>query len=149
MNISELEQLVTLVQNANIHELTLRQDGARVTIRKSPPVPVTYVGETGAELAEETEAGNASQLGSDAEDLPETDGMVPVTSPLVGTFRPAKTAVALGAAVTSGQVIGIIEAMKLPNDVTAPCAGKVVELFVENGQFVEYGQELFAIEPRN
>lgn len=146
MNISELEQLVTLVQSANIHELTLRQAGARVTIRKSPPVPEVYAGEADAETAG-VEDGYASQSGSDAEDLPETDGMVPVTSPLVGTFRPAQKAVALGASVASGQVIGIIEAMKLPNDVTAPCAGKVVEVFVENGQFVEYGQELFAIEP--
>lgn len=149
MNISELEQLVTLVQSANIHELTLRQDGARVTIRKSPPVPPVYAEEADAETDGATEADNTSQVGSDAEDLPETDGMVPVTSPLVGTFRPAKKAVALGASVESGQVIGIIEAMKLPNDVTAPCAGKVVEVFVENGQFVEYGQELFAIEAGN
>ncbi len=149
MNVSELEQLVTLVQGANIRELTLRHNGARVTIRKSPTVS-----EIGAEEGEsasegELEADSNTQTGKTESDLPEVDGTVPVTSPLVGTFKPAKNPVALGALVESGQVIGIIEAMKLPNEVTAPCAGKVVEVFVEEGQFVEYGQELFALEPQN
>ncbi len=148
MNVSELEQLVLLVQGANIHELTLRHNGARVTIRKAPngsePAENTTPG------GDEVEAGDASANGNGAGgELPETDGTVSVTSPLVGTFRTAKLPVELGALVKAGQVIGIIEAMKLPNDVTATCAGKVVEVFVEAGQFVEYGQPLFALEPEN
>lgn len=149
MNVSELEQLVTLVQGANIRELTLRHNGARVTIRKSPAVYEHGIEESVSETAEERDAASGAQDGKQEEDLPEADGTVPVTSPLVGTFKPAKNPVGLGALVESGQVIAIIEAMKLLNEVTAPCAGKVVEVFVEEGQFVEYGQELFALEPEN
>ena len=149
MNVSELEQLVTLVQGANIRELTLRHNGARVTIRKSPPVSEHGAEEGEAASEGDPEADSNPQSGNIELDLLEADGTVPVTSPLVGTFKPAKKPVALGALVESGQVIGIIEAMKLPNEVTAPCAGKVVEVFVEEGQFVEYGQELFALEPAN
>ena len=147
MNLTELEQLVTLVQGANIRELTLRQDGARVTIRKSPSVSEQSALDAEPGMGAELEGAEFAPGGNAEDDLPETDGMVPVTSPLVGTFKPAKKPVELGALVELGQVIGIIEAMKLPNEVTAPCAGKVVEVFVEAGQFVEYGQELFALEP--
>lgn len=148
MNVSELEQLVLLVQGANIHELTLRHNGARVTIRKAPNGSESVENSIPAEGELEAGETGANGIGTGGE-LPETDGTVSVTSPLVGTFRMAKQPVELGALVTAGQVIGIIEAMKLPNDVTATCAGKVVEVFVEAGQFVEYGQPLFALEPEN
>ena len=147
MNIPELERLVELVQGANIAELTLRHNGARVTIRKSPPAPISSSGE------ELTLTGNGDtaepdfHLDMESEDAPIEDDVFMVKSPLVGTFRHAKSPIVLGAIVKEGQVLGIIEAMKLPNEVTAPQAGKVVEALVEEGQFVEYGQDLYAIQP--
>ena len=147
MNISELEQLVQMVQGANISELTLRHNGARVTIRKSPSVPVLE--ESGALTL--TQEGDLLEsdfvLDMASGDAPEEENVVSVKSPLVGTFRHAKSPVVLGARVQAGQVLGIIEAMKLPNEVVAAGAGKVVEVLVEEGQFVEYGQELYAIQP--
>ena len=155
MNLPELEQLVQLVQGANISELTLKHNGARVTIRKKAPVlapsqsqelTLTREGELvvddfygGFHLDMEAPAGGAQE---DAE-----ENIIAVRSPLVGTFRHAKQPVVLGAVVKAGQVLGIIEAMKLPNEVPAPAAGKVVEVLVEEGQFVEYGQELYALQP--
>jgi acetyl-CoA carboxylase biotin carboxyl carrier protein len=77
---------------------------------------------------------------------------VKVTSPIVGTFyrssSPDKPAyVEVGDVVKKGQVLCIIEAMKLMNEIESEAAGKVVQALVENGQPVEYGQALFVIEP--
>ncbi len=73
-------------------------------------------------------------------------------SPIVGTFysSPSPNAppfVKVGDAVQIGQVLCIIEAMKLMNELEAEVAGEIVRVYVENGQPVEYGQSLFAIEP--
>ena len=75
-----------------------------------------------------------------------------VKSPIVGTFyrssEPgAKPFVEVGQAVRKGQVVCIIEAMKLMNEINADCDGEVVKVYVENGQAVQYAERLFAIKP--
>src|SRR5208283_401345 len=81
-----------------------------------------------------------------------TEGLVIIKSPIVGTFysSPSPNApafVKVGDTVQVGQVICIIEAMKLMNELEAEQAGQIVRTYVENGQPVEYGQSLFALEP--
>ena len=73
-----------------------------------------------------------------------------VTAPLVGTFYAAPAEdeepfVKVGERVEKGQIVAIIEAMKLMNEIESDFAGTVTEVFVENGQSVEYGQPLFAV----
>ncbi|HET9329668.1 MAG TPA: acetyl-CoA carboxylase biotin carboxyl carrier protein [Steroidobacteraceae bacterium] len=75
-----------------------------------------------------------------------------VKSPIVGTFyRSAEPGAAafvdIGTVVKKGQVLCIIEAMKLMNEINAECDGEVVKCYVENGQAVQYGERLFAIKP--
>jgi acetyl-CoA carboxylase biotin carboxyl carrier protein len=75
-----------------------------------------------------------------------------VKSPIVGTFyrasEPGAPAfVEAGQAVRKGQVLCIIEAMKLMNEINAECDGELVKVYVENGQAVQYGERLFAIRP--
>ena len=75
-----------------------------------------------------------------------------VKSPIVGTFYRApepgaKPFAEVGDAVRKGQVLCIIEAMKLMNEINAECDGEVVKCYVENGQAVQYGERLFAIKP--
>ena len=75
-----------------------------------------------------------------------------VKSPIVGTFfrapEPgAKAFAEIGDSVRKGQVLCIIEAMKLMNEINAECDGEVVKCYVENGQAVQYGERLFAIKP--
>jgi acetyl-CoA carboxylase biotin carboxyl carrier protein len=75
-----------------------------------------------------------------------------VKSPIVGTFyRSAepgsKPFVEIGESVTKGQVLCIIEAMKLMNEINAECDGEIVKAYVENGHTVQYGERLFAIRP--
>jgi acetyl-CoA carboxylase biotin carboxyl carrier protein len=75
-----------------------------------------------------------------------------VKSPIVGTFyrssEPgAKPFAEVGQAVKKGQVLCIIEAMKLMNEINAECEGEIIKVYVENGQAVQYGERLFAIKP--
>ena len=84
---------------------------------------------------------------------PAPAGLVPLEAPMVGTFyrAPAPDAdpfVREGDLVDEGQVLCIIEAMKLMNEIEAKVAGRVAKVLVDNGQPVEYGQSLFLIEPR-
>ena len=93
-------------------------------------------------------AGKSAAAKHQAEEKP---GQI-VTSPFVGTFyrTPAPEQppfVELGTSVRKGQVLCIVEAMKLMNEIEAEVAGKIAEIFVESGQTVEFGQPLFRIEP--
>ena len=72
---------------------------------------------------------------------------VTVLSSVVGFFRHAAKPVGEGATVRSGQTVAIIESLRVPNEVPAPVAGRVLELLVEDGQGVEFHQPLFIIEP--
>ncbi len=157
MDLSELERLVEIVKNANIRDLTLRQGDARITIRKAvspePSSPSTALVVRSGEFSErvylqgEAEAAFAGDGVEDAWDTMESHRTLWVTAPLVGVFHPVKPMVGLGARVTAGQVIGVIEAMKIINEVTAPVAGVVIDVQAEDGLPVEYGHPLFEIQP--
>jgi acetyl-CoA carboxylase biotin carboxyl carrier protein len=95
----------------------------------------------------------ASSAAQAAEALADEDKLHIVKSPIVGTFyessSPGAAAfVKIGDEVESGQVLCIVEAMKLMNEIESDAAGEVVKRFVTNGQPVEYGQDLFALRPR-
>jgi acetyl-CoA carboxylase biotin carboxyl carrier protein len=72
---------------------------------------------------------------------------VTVTSTAVGLFRASRPALKIGDSVVIGQVVGVVESMKIPNEILAPINGRIVELQVEDNQGVEYGQPLLTIEP--
>ena len=155
VDISELERLAELVQNANIRDLTLKQGGARLTIRKRVASSQYDYDASGAEASRTEYGGTESGIAYDIENVDvETSFLVPeaveaewITAPLVGVFRHSKMAVGLGSPVTPGQVVGVIEAMKLINEVTADQSGVITEVLVEDGMAVEYGQPLFAFKP--
>jgi acetyl-CoA carboxylase biotin carboxyl carrier protein len=93
-------------------------------------------------------SGNAAVLEPASDDV----DLAIVKSPIVGTFyRAAEPGappfVDTGQTVRKGQVLCIIEAMKLMNEINAECDGEVVKVYVENGQAVQYGERLFAIKP--
>ena len=134
MDFDEVDQILELMQRHGLVEFELERDGERVRIRKPDP------------------AGSPSRpappqvLAPGPADL----GLVVVEAPILGTFYRASAPeaapfVALGDVVKTGDVLCIIEAMKLMNDITSECDGEVVEIFVESGQPVQYGDRLFAI----
>ena len=94
----------------------------------------------------------ASSVAAPAAESARAAGLVPVEAPMVGTFYRASSPgaepyVREGDPVKEGQILCIIEAMKLMNEIEAKVAGHVVKIFPENGQPVEYGQPLFLIDP--
>lgn len=158
MDISELERLAEMVQRANIRELTLREGKSRITIRKN----AVQESQTGGALVvssgempyftETAENGVALDFTDsdeyDAYEEADTDDVEEalwIMSPIVGIFRHVKPLIGLGARVTAGQVIGLVQTMDVVTDVKAEAEGVVVDVLIEDGMPVEYGQSLFEI----
>jgi len=132
LDLEELRRLCELMREEGLTELTVEEEGRRVTLRRAPV----------------REAAPASQ-----EAEPKVEEAELVRSPVVGTFwrRPAPGEapfVEVGDEVQPGQVLCIVEAMKVMNEVRADRAGVIEEILVEEGQPVEYGQPLFRLRPR-
>ena len=153
----EFENLLTLIKTVSDSELTdfdYEENGTRIRLKKkketvvvsgvSSDVPVMGLNEI--QTAENAAVVNTTNV---QDDNSEPEGMI-VKSPLVGTFytAPAEDAapfVSVGDLVKKDQTLAIVEAMKLMNEIESEFEGKVAEIYVENGQAVEYGQPLFRI----
>lgn len=158
----EIEKLLDFMAQRGVEEFELEKPGRRIRIRREantgsnqnrsrtgaraehPAIPVSPLGSSGAET--ELDVGETS--GETAVE----DDLTIVKSPIVGTFyeAPAPGAppfVQVGTQIQLGQVLCIIEAMKLMNEIEAEVAGEIAKIFVQNGQPVEYGEPLFAIRP--
>ncbi len=144
MRISAIKRLIKLVEDSNISELEVGRFGTRVRISKnggSGGGRVGYIADKPVPHEEaRTPAGEREE------------GLVAIVAPMVGTlFRaPAPGApsyVEVGDYVKKGQVLCIIEAMKLMNEIESEHEGRIVEILVKNEQPVGYGEELFLIKP--
>jgi len=150
LNINELKELLELILEKGITEFELEEKGVRLKIKKGLD-PSIRVGpaEAAAKPATALPASTAAETNSPV-DVTVEDGVTLVRSPMVGTFyrSPEPSAppfVSEGDRVKTGQVLCIIEAMKLMNEIESEEAGEIVRVFVENGQPVQYGDELFAL----
>lgn len=160
-NLKEIEKLIDLLIAREITEFEMERDGLRIRIHRgrgskglteavepylepmpegppAPPRPPSGPAESRAA------AGEASSES--------TEGLHIIKSPIVGTFYSAASPnappfVKPGDVVEVGQVLCIIEAMKLMNEIESEATGEIVRVYVENGQPVEYGESLFAIKP--
>jgi len=142
--LAELRQLIRLVQRTGIGELEVSSGGRTVRIS-------AHGSATGA-VANPQMAGPPAPAAAVATKAPEADHLKAITSPMVGTFyrAPAPDAdpyVENGASVEVGQTVCIIEAMKLMNEIESEVKGRIVRILVENAQPVEFGQDLFLVEP--
>ena len=153
----EFENLLTLIKTVSDSELTdfdYEENGTRIRLKKKKETVVvsgvsSNVPVMGLENMQTVENAAAVNTANTQTDNGEPEGMV-VKSPLVGTFyaAPAEDAdpfVSVGDQVKKGQTLAIVEAMKLMNEIESEFDGKVAEIYVENGQAVEYGQPLFRI----
>ena len=136
-----IREMVRIVQESNIGELTIEEDGMRVSVRATPDTPAAV---SQAPLAI-PEPGAAATLRP-------SNSYVAIESPMVGTFYRAPEPesppfVEVGDIVASGQTLCILEAMKLMNEVKADLEAIVRAIHVDNGQPVEFGQVLFDLEP--
>ena len=133
MNTEELRDFLGAIQHTDIEELRMESGGNKLFFRKSDVTPVIVAK-------------------PEAKPLPAEKKLIPYKSPMVGTFYHSESTdhppfVIDGNHIVPGQKIGIIEAMKIIKDVASNVKGKIVKVCVKNGQSVEYGQELFLIDP--
>lgn len=153
----EFENLLTLIKTVSDSELTdfdYEENGTRIRLKKKKETVVvsgasSNVPVMGLENIQTVENAAAVNTANTQADNSEPEGML-IKSPLVGTFyvAPAEDAdpfVSVGDQVKKGQTLAIVEAMKLMNEIESDFDGKVAEIYVENGQAVEYGQPLFRI----
>jgi acetyl-CoA carboxylase biotin carboxyl carrier protein len=149
MNIDEIRELLVLFNESGVGELEIEREGVRIRIRKAGQVPEIAVSPQSVPPQEASPAPAAA-----APETPAADsGQILVKSPIVGTYYDAASPgaapfVNVGDAVEPGQVLCIIESMKLMNEIEAETAGIVAAKLVENGRPVEYGEALFSIRPR-
>ena len=146
MDVSELRELIRIFEQAAITELDYETKGIRVRLKKEQNRPATPDMPLQGESPPVTDKAPAAQEQAGSSERP----VIP--APMVGVFYrgPAPDArpfVELGDVVEEGQTVCIIEAMKLMNEVRSSLAGKLVEVLVENGEPVEFGQPLFVLEP--
>jgi acetyl-CoA carboxylase biotin carboxyl carrier protein len=148
MRIKGIKKLIELVEKSKISELEVSRFGTRVRIQKDSNTskPVT-TGTVSAHIRSETSSDHEVTS-------PKIDkgNFVPIKSPMVGTFylAPAPDAppyVEVNDIVKPGQIVCIVEAMKLMNEIESEVSGKIMEILVKNETPVEYGEILFHIEP--
>jgi acetyl-CoA carboxylase biotin carboxyl carrier protein len=168
LDLNHLRQLLDLVKEHDLSEFEIEHEGLRVRVRKNiggaqmvvaAPAPAAPVGLAAAgaapALALPAQAGAGAPVDQGASDAA-ADAEIElaiVKSPIVGTFyrssEPgAASFVEVGATVKKGDVLCIIEAMKLMNEIDSEYDGEVANIYVENGQPVQYGERLFAIRTR-
>jgi oxaloacetate decarboxylase alpha subunit len=136
-----VKDILTLIETSDVDEVVIEEGDLKVSVRKTPSIDATSA----------VQASEAAPAATAAAATAADNGYHVVRSPMVGTFymSPTPTAepfVAVGDAVTAGQTLCILEAMKLMNELGCDVDGVVREILAENGSAVEYGQELFAIE---
>ena len=140
-----IEEMLQLMENRGLVELEIEQQGLRIRLKKASPGQ-------GPQLVEYV-AGIPQAAAHPAATKPSAEGRrIVIKSPMVGTFyrAPAPDAppfVEVGQDIEPGQVVCIVEAMKLMNEIKAEVAGRVIEILVQNGDPVEFGQPLFSVEP--
>ena len=156
MDLRKLKTLIDLVAESSISELEITEAEGRVRIVKAPPpsaqpAPVAQVVQIPANQPAAAAQAPAAAAPAQQAAAPAPSRGTTVKSPMVGTLYRAPTPeadpfVTVGSTVKVGDTLCIIEAMKLMNEIESEFAGTVVEILVENGQPIEYGQPLFVIE---
>jgi acetyl-CoA carboxylase biotin carboxyl carrier protein len=147
--LADIRALAKLVSQFDLTELELERDGERIRLRRelvgSRPASTAMYAPPTVEFAPPTPALSVSPAAD--------DGSVVITSPFVGTFYRAPSPesapfVEVGQQVQKGQVLCIVEAMKLMNEIEAETSCKIVEILVKNAEPVEFGQALFKVLPQ-
>jgi acetyl-CoA carboxylase biotin carboxyl carrier protein len=159
MNFDEIKQILDMMREHELSEFELERDDFKLRLRKNSAG--TWNGASAGpngQFAAPVAPATAPAASAGQETPPvlapadEALDLAVLKSPIVGTFYRAsepgaKPFAEVGDNVRKGQVLCIIEAMKLMNEINAECDGEVVKVYVENGQAVQYGERLFALKP--
>jgi acetyl-CoA carboxylase biotin carboxyl carrier protein len=154
----EICELIRLVGSSGVSMVEVEHAGSRVRIdgaaavAAAAPTPAPAAGSASVPASASASAAPAAAAGEGAPASADEAGLHTVTSPIVGTFYrapnpDAEPYIKVGGAVERGQVLCIVEAMKLMNEIECDVRGTVVKVLPENAQPVEYGEPLFLIRP--
>ncbi|OEF95515.1 acetyl-CoA carboxylase, biotin carboxyl carrier protein [Vulcanibacillus modesticaldus] len=162
--IHELREIIRLIDKSNIHTFELEHEGSKITLKKQSPEKIlttvspqpvqptfsqehaTAIAQTEADIQQQHEQ-NSKPNKSEVENK----NFHQIKSPMVGTFYKAPSPdsdpfVRVGDKINENTVVCIVEAMKLFNEIEAEVKGEIMEVLVEDGQLVEYGQPLFLVK---
>jgi len=157
MDLDEIKKILDLMREHELTEFELEREGVKLRLRKdvaprweshAPATPAAGFAAPASTVPPTFGEAAPEPLTAASEDV----DLAIIKSPIVGTFYrsqepDAKPFADVGQMVKAGQVLCIIEAMKLMNEINAECDGEVVKVYVENGRAVHYGERLFAIRP--
>jgi acetyl-CoA carboxylase biotin carboxyl carrier protein len=159
MDFKQIQELIKMINKSNIGEVTIEEDGKKVTIKqKKDPSPIFTGGATMASapmMAAPASAPVALPAATPAPTKaaePVASNLITIKSPMIGTFyrrsSPDKPLfVEVGTEIAVGKVLCIIEAMKLFNEIESEVKGTIVKVLVEDNSPVEYDQPLYLVEP--
>jgi acetyl-CoA carboxylase biotin carboxyl carrier protein len=161
MTLDEIKRLIAFIREQNLTEFELEHDGVKLRVKSGAATPASGSLLPAMQMVSAPPGPSAVPAGA-AAPLPTTPGatmpeegteLAIVKSPIVGTFYRAnepgaKPLVEVGDMVKKGTVLCIIEAMKLMNEIDSEYDGEITNVYVENGQAVQYGERLFAIRLR-
>ena len=163
IDFNQLREFIEAIAKTEISELTIREGDFELTIQKKLPlgisspetvtsVVIPTITEVSASIPTDTKVATQAETVIPTTPATKPEHWKAITSPMVGTFYCASAPgeapyVSVGDKVTIGQVVCIIEAMKLMNEIEAEISGQVMEIVSENGEPVEYGQTLLWIAP--
>ena len=158
MDIKQIQELVKLINKTNIGEITIEEEGVKITVKQKKD-PVQHIvanaggpGYSAPQYAPQAAPVVAPPTAAKPAAEPKADNLLTIKSPMIGTFYrqsgPGKPIFAsVGDEVTPGKVVCIIEAMKLFNEIESEVKGKIVKVLVEDASPVEYDQPLFLVDP--
>jgi len=165
IDFKQLQEFIEAIATTEITELTIKEGDFELTVNKSKPevaMPAYTIAPSPPAVTPTAETSPPTSINSNTSPSPttaekpsngkNTDNWKEITSPMVGTFYRASAPgeapfVEVGDKVSVGNIVCIIEAMKLMNEIEAEIGGQIVEIAVENGEPVEYGQTLFWVAP--
>ncbi|NQT28034.1 MAG: acetyl-CoA carboxylase biotin carboxyl carrier protein [Candidatus Omnitrophica bacterium] len=142
MEIKKLKEFIKFMENNNLNELEIEEDGKRIRLKKNSSNQPVIISQTPSQ----------AQASATPKSVPTESNALEIKSPMVGTFYAApspgaKAYIKIGTIVKPGDIVCIIEAMKLMNEIKSEINGKVVQILIKNGDPIEFGQTLFAVEP--
>jgi acetyl-CoA carboxylase biotin carboxyl carrier protein len=149
VDIAAVRQLLELMEAHDLAEIEIEQEELAVRLRKAGPAGAVPMTPVPAQPAVPAAGGADEDAGSAAE---EDEGLVTIDSPMVGTFYDAPSPEAdvyvnVGDHVTEESVVGMVEAMKVFNEIRAEVSGTIEKVLTANAEAVEFGQALFAVRP--
>jgi len=149
MNIKEIKEMIALMNENGLLELEIEKEGMRIRLKKTASGQVEMSGTMPGERQAVSESANRQVVPLQQAGNVST---VEIKAPMVGSFYRAPSPeaapyVEVGQIIEPGQVICVIEAMKLMNEIKAEVKGKILEVLVDNSEPLEFGQPMFLIEP--